>query len=407
FTSQDNDRVELSVLRATTRPLPVPQVFRQDSRFITHFCNIRRPLSQYDLDMLSWFQDLSADERLWLKDLILDLYVPILVADRPVALLGLGPKAGGQPYSDQDLETLMILAGQTGTALENARLMDDLRAVQGDLHRLSGELAETNQQLQRLDQTKADFITIASHELRTPLTQIYGYSDILSKLEADELGDARVVYEFVQGITQGASRLKSVVDAMVDMSLIETGSLRVDPVTLPVGVVVQNAVETMQGGTDRRRVKIRVRDLSKLPYIQADSTRLEQVFLSLLSNAVKFTPDGGEITVSGSLDTSSKTAYVDLMVSDSGIGINPEEQALIFEKFHRSEDLLRHSTDDVGFKGAGPGLGLAIAKGIVEAHEGRIWVESPGRDEENCPGSTFHVRLPVAGPTGGAHPTHS
>ena len=141
-----------------------------------------------------------------------------------------------------------------------------------------------------------------------------------------------------------------------------------------------------------------VDDLSDLPAVRADRDRLEQVFASLVSNAVKFTPDGGEISVSGRLVASAPgETCVDVLVTDRGIGIDPDQIALIFEKFYRPENPLLHSTDDVRFKGAGPGLGLAIAKGIVEAHGGRIWVESPGRDENTFPGSTFHVRLPVDG----------
>lgn len=400
LTPVGDGQVELRVLRATMDSLPDPHLFGINNRFVMHFQNVGHPLSQYDLDMLSWFQAMPVDEKKWLRALAMDLYVPVLVADKPVALLALGPKAGGQPYSGADLETLMTLAGQTGTALDNARLVEDLRAVQNDLHRLNSELAETNRQLQRLDQTKADFIAIASHELRTPLTQIYGYSDILSSLESDELGDAQVVHRFISGISRGASRLKQVVDAMVDVSLIDTGALVLTPEITPLSVVVRNAAETVRSAAERRNVTLTVRDLSDLPYIRADGYRLEQVFVSLLSNAVKFTPDEGQVVVSGRLDSSSTgKAYVELEVADTGIGIDPDQHDLIFDKFYRSEDTLLHSTDDVGFKGAGPGLGLAIAKGIIEAHEGRIWVESSRRDEKRFPGSTFCVQLPVAGPT--------
>jgi signal transduction histidine kinase len=399
LTYRGDGRVLLSVLRATQSPSSSAQAFSLNSRFIVHFRNIGRPLSQYDLDMLSWFQAMRIEEQQWLRELAVDLYVPVVIAGRPVALLALGPKADGQPYSEDDLETLSLLAGQTGTAVENARLLDDLRAVQADIHRLNSELAETNRQLMRLDQTKADFVAIASHELRTPLSQIFGYSDVLASLEGDELSDAQVAQQFITGISQGASRLKRVVDAMVDVSLIETGSLKMQLGMLSLHQVVESAVETVQSAARQRELSVKLNDLSGLPNIRADRTRLEQVFISVVGNAVKFTPDGGEIIISGQLDVSSSGgAYVVVLVSDQGIGIDPDQKTLIFEKFYRPENLLLHSTDDVRFKGAGPGLGLAIAKGIVEAHGGRIWAESPGRDEEDCPGSTFFVCLPVGGP---------
>lgn len=396
LSSRGPDHVELGVLRSTHWPYPAPQLFAASSRFLVHFDRHMRPLSQYDLDMLTWFQFVEPDERRWLKDLTVDLYIPILVADETVALLALGSKAGGQPYSEDDLETLMILAGQTATALENARLLSSLRVVQNDLHRLNTELAETNRQLARLDQAKTDFIAIASHELRTPLTQIYGYSDILSRLDGDDLSDVQVVNEFVDGISRGAERLREVVDAMVDVSLIETGSLKISTHDVPLSLVVESVVEVVEPALQERDLDLVVQELNELPYVQADGGRLEQVFLSLLTNAIKFTPDGGRITVSGRVASSPPEAdCVEVLIADTGIGIDPEQQDLIFEKFYRAENFLLHSTDSVRFKGAGPGLGLAIAKGIVDAHGGRIWVESQGRDEEACPGSAFYVRLPI------------
>jgi signal transduction histidine kinase len=398
YAAQSDGRVELEVLRAIPFPPSPAQTFAADSRFVLHFRNLGQPLSQYDLDMLTWFQAMRSEERQWLKQLAVDLYIPVLVAEKPVALLALGPKADGQPYFDEDLEALILLAGQTGTAVENARLMDDLRGVQAELHRLNTELAETNRQLQRLDQAKSDFVTIASHELRTPLSQIFGYSDVLASLEGEELGDAEVVEQFIDGIARGARRLKRVVDAMVDISLIESGALKMYMTTVAPGEVIERVVELVQSGAGERDVIITVRDLSRLPNVRADEARLEQAFVSLVGNAVKFTPDGKEIVIWGRfVPSSSDGPCVEMAIADQGIGIDPDEMALIFEKFYRPENPLLHSSNDSGFKGAGPGLGLAIARGIVEAHGGRVWAESPGRDEESCPGSTFHVRLPVAG----------
>jgi signal transduction histidine kinase len=166
-----------------------------------------------------------------------------------------------------------------------------------------------------------------------------------------------------------------------------------------VDVVVQNAVETVRSAAGQRSLNWQVHDLSDLPTIEADGTRLEQVLVGLLTNAVKFTPDNGSIEISGMLASpSSDQSYVELQIADTGIGIDPDHRDLIFEKFYRAENPLLHSTDEIGFKGAGPGLGLAIAKGIVEAHGGLIWVESPGRNERTCPGSIFHIQLPVNGP---------
>jgi signal transduction histidine kinase len=396
-TPRSTSEVELRVLGTRGIDGAEPMVFDGGSRFLAHFHNVGRPLSQYDVDRLTWFQAMASGERLWLQALSAEVYIPLLVAGRPMALLALGTKANTQAYSDQELETLMLLADQTATALENARLMDDLRAVQGDLQRLNQELAETNRQFKRLDEAKSDFVTIASHELRTPLSQIFGYSDVLSSMEAEELSDSQVVEQFVSGITRGAQRLKRVVDALVDMSMIETGMLKMAKAPLRVEDVLSASVSTFRRVASARRQNITLDAAPGLPVIEADMGRLGQVFSCLLSNAVKFTPDGGQIKVTARSDRSvTGQAWIEVCVADQGIGIDGEQSQLIFEKFYRPENAMLHSTDEVSFKGAGPGLGLAIARGIVEAHGGRIWVESPGRDEKRCPGSTFFVRLPAA-----------
>jgi signal transduction histidine kinase len=129
----------------------------------------------------------------------------------------------------------------------------------------------------------------------------------------------------------------------------------------------------------------------------ADGKRLGQVFSNLIQNAIKSTPDGGQIRVVGRIieDDNSQQSFIEITVSDTGVGIAAEDLERIFDKFYRVGNVLLHSTGNTKFKGAGPGLGLTIARGIIDAHGGRIWAESPGQDEETCPGAKFHVLLPV------------
>jgi signal transduction histidine kinase len=126
-------------------------------------------------------------------------------------------------------------------------------------------------------------------------------------------------------------------------------------------------------------------------WIYVDPARMMQAIRNVISNAVKFTPDGGRITVDGRM----LKGFIEVIIADTGIGISQEDQALIFEKFGQLGRVDLHSSGKTKFKGGGPGLGLPIARGILEAHGGSIWVESPGYDEEACPGSTFHILIPA------------
>ena len=133
-----------------------------------------------------------------------------------------------------------------------------------------------------------------------------------------------------------------------------------------------------------------------LPDIEADAGTLEKVFYHLIINAVKYTPDGGRIQIEGRpLTEPDQSPAVEISIADEGVGIAPDVQELIFEKFYQTGEVMLHSSGKTTFKGGGSGLGLAIARGIIGAHNGRIWVESPGHDEQTCPGSTFHLVLPV------------
>jgi signal transduction histidine kinase len=135
-----------------------------------------------------------------------------------------------------------------------------------------------------------------------------------------------------------------------------------------------------------------------IPTFYADPQRLYLVFNHVIGNSIKYTPDGGTITISARLlgaDPPSGPRFAQVSIADTGIGIALEDQERIFDKFYGLTEPLRHSSGRTKFKGGGPGLGLAIAKGIVDAHGGKIWAESPGHNEQSCPGSTFHFVLPI------------
>jgi signal transduction histidine kinase len=214
-------------------------------------------------------------------------------------------------------------------------------------------------------------------------------------LEMSE-GDAvspEPVRRMTEGIDKGARRLQTVVDAMLDASLIEVEAFAIHPLPVSLQYVIRQVIGGLEAAAQERHQTITTVGFSSLPDIIGDEARLHQAFRNIITNAIKFTPDDGAIHVRAHLVQEGKA--VEISITDTGIGIDPQHQELIFEKFYRVGDLNLHSTGHTKFKGAGPGLGLSIARGIIEAHGGRIWLESEGHDEETCPGSTFYIVLPL------------
>jgi signal transduction histidine kinase len=256
----------------------------------------------------------------------------------------------------------------------------------------TAEVARANRELARLEQAKTDFISIAAHELKTPLTLIQGYANILH----DILTDERATH-LADGIRRGAERMGMIIEDMLDLSAIDTNrlSLFLEPVNL--NKIIQLITRQLEPALLERQHTLQIIDLDSLPPIEADTYRLHQVFAQLINNAIKYTPDGGQITIVGQTVEATKKmpACVRITVKDTGVGIAPEDKEKIFEKFYRVGNSDLHSTGQTKFMGAGPGLGLTIVKGLVEAHQGRIVAESQGFDMQNCPGSTFIVTLPI------------
>ena len=255
----------------------------------------------------------------------------------------------------------------------------------------ANEVADVQQKLERLDRSKSNFISVAAHELKTPLTLIEGYTamlgDIVIRLEEDRNAD-----RLLNGVHTGLQRLRQIVDDMIDVSLIDNNmlSLNLQPIWMNhiLSLLKKNHVQFV----NERKQSL---ELDKFEggqeILYADPERLYQAFQNVLTNAIKYTPDGGAIAITGRL----LPGFVEVTIADNGIGISAEDQAQIFEKFGKLGRADLHSTSKIKFKGGGPGLGLSIAKGIIEAHGGTIWVESEGYDEAKCPGSTFHILLPI------------
>jgi signal transduction histidine kinase len=363
--------------------------FASNSPFVERLRKGQKVLSQYDIDTLPEFRQIAEEEKLWLKHLGMELYVPILRQNAVIGLLAFGPPAHGTSYYDEDYELMEALADQAALAIDSARLFEQLSVVNQEVGQLTTQLAG-------LDQDKSDFLSIASHELRTPLTHIHGYSRMMMDLTEEELQNPAYVKTIIEGIAKGSERMKDVVDMMFDVTEADVGDINLflGPVTL--AEVIEQATRPYLPALDERRIAFQEKNLNELPTVEADGTRLMQAFENLIGNAIKYTPDGGMITIEGrSTVVDNVGQAVEITVTDTGIGIDPEYQERIFEKFFRVDDTAHHSTGKTKFKGAGPGLGLTLVKGIAEAHGGHVWVESVGHDETNFPGSKFFFVIPL------------
>ncbi len=275
---------------------------------------------------------------------------------------------------------------------EIGTLADNFDAMTERLQQRTVELERANHILEQIDRTKATFIQVAAHELRTPLTVINAYAQILEKNAKTnpELGPIS------KGLLEGSERMSEVVNSMLDISRIDSKTLKVFPEVVHINAMVSKVEKTFMAAWEKRRLTLLTEGLDDLPGIYADPELLQKVFYHLIMNAIKYTPDGGRITVSGKIIwEQAASPELEIIVSDTGIGIDPQHQELIFEKFFQTGEIQFHSSGRTNFKGGGPGLGLAIVRGVVEAHGGYVWAESPGHNEETCPGSRFIVRLPV------------
>jgi len=255
---------------------------------------------------------------------------------------------------------------------------------------ISSEMAKVQKQMQRVDKSKSAFISVAAHELKTPLTLIEGYTSMIEDLIRENKGVS--LESLLAGISTGIERLRTIVDDMIDVSMIDNNLLQLNYQPIQVSQMIDALSIEFKTIIRNRKLTMDIQDYEGgKQWIYTDSARIMQALRNVINNAIKYTPDGGTITINGR----KLPGFIEVVISDTGIGISPENQAVIFEKFGQLGRVELHSSGKTKFKGGGPGLGLPIARGILEAHGGSIWVESKGYDEIRCPGSTFHILLPA------------
>jgi signal transduction histidine kinase len=289
------------------------------------------------------------------------LGVPLLRGRRAIGAILIYRAEPGQ-FADKHIELLKTFADQAVIAIENVRLFNEIK--------------EKSRQLETASRHKSEFLANMSHELRTPLNAIIGFSEVLVERLFGEINDKQA--EYLRDILESGQHLLSLINDILDLSKIEAGRMELEPTDFDLPSAIENTLTLVRERAHRRGIALKRAIDNRLEMIRADERKVKQVLLNLLSNALKFTPEGGQIDVRATL----RDRAAEISVTDTGVGIAPEEQEAVFEEFRQ-----------VGMaskKVEGTGLGLAISRKFIELHGGRIWVTS-----EVGSGSTFTFTLPL------------
>ncbi len=316
-----------------------------------------------------------------------ELCVPLGSGSRVLGTLNV-ESAEVDAFTLDDQRLLSTLGSNLAMLIERARLFEEVEGARAELQQRAEALEQANARLKELDRLKSQFLANMSHELRTPLNSVIGFSEVLIDGLLGEMPPERK--ECVENIYASGEHLMALINDILDLSKIEAGRIELAPERFDVAELIDNVQKTVTPMIEEKSQILTVEigkagdpASTQLPPLNADRIRLRQVLLNLLSNAHKFTPEGNEITLSCSL---ADPATMLFSVSDTGIGIKPEDQDIIFEEFRQADGTATREIE-------GTGLGLTISKRLVEMHGGTIWVESTHGE-----GSTFSFLLPLAGP---------
>ena len=289
------------------------------------------------------------------------LAVPMVREGCLIGCLAVTRNAPGD-FPTATIALLRTLATQSTLAIQNARLFR--------------ELADKSRQLEAASRHKSEFLANMSHELRTPLNAIIGFSEVLSERMFGELNDKQD--EYLKDIHASGQHLLSLINDILDLSKIEAGRMELELSGFDLSMTIDNALALIRERAARRSVELHTTVDERVGQVQGDERKIRQVLLNLLSNAIKFTPEGGRIAV----ETKPMNGFIEVSVTDSGVGIAPEDQEAVFEEFRQV------GTADKKVEGTGPGL--ALSRKLIERHGGRIWVKS-----QVGAGSTFTFTIPV------------
>jgi len=323
--------------------------------------------------------DNSAHKRL-LRSYDAAIAIPLKTEKEVVGVLFLGEKASGDMYSQQDLAVLEIIAPEISVAIENAKSYEEINrfnvTLRQEVKHATTRLKMKNQQLMELDKAKDEFISMASHQLRTPLTAIKGY---LSMLLEGDAGDIKVSqYDFINEAYSGANRMVGLINDLLNVSRMETGRFFLEPKELDIERVVEEEVKQLTNAAKTKGLKLVIEKKGRVPHIWADETKIRQVVMNFMDNAIYYT-NTGTVTVVLRHD---KDDFI-YEVHDTGIGVPRTQIEHLFEKFFRADNARTARPD-------GTGLGIYLAKRVVEDHGGEIIFDSvEGK------GSMFGFRFPL------------
>lgn len=297
-----------------------------------------------------------------LEQIRASLIVPLKIENKLTGILLVGEKLSGEIFDGQELEVLSVLANQVAISLENARLYE--------------ELSSSNAQLMQASRLKSQFLASMSHELRTPLNSIIGFSKVLLNRLDGDLTERQEAY--IRSVHNSGTHLLTLINGILDFSRIEAGKLEMVSEELDLHELIDECIESSMPLARGKQVKLEKNVPLELPRLSADRTKVKQILLNLLSNALKFTTQGRVL-----VGAVAEPDAMRISVADTGIGIRQEDLTRLFEAFQQLDNPVARGA-------GGTGLGLAISKKFVELHGGRIWAES----RENQ-GSTFHFTLPL------------
>ena len=310
------------------------------------------------------------------------LAVPLLVKKKLVGLFLLGAKKSGDMFTNEDIKTLEAIGSQAAIAVENARLYEEMKdfskTLQKEVNRQTKNLREANIRLEQLDKAKSEFISLASHQLRTPLSIIKGYISMF--LEGAWGETTKKQKEHLEKVYTSNERLIKLVEDLLTVSRIESGRLEFDFQLLDLANLTESIIKDFSQIAAKKELYLKyLKPARLLPKVKADSLKIRQVIQNLIDNALHYTEKGG-----ATIQLKTEGNRVVFSIEDTGIGISSEERVTLFEKFSRGKGVTKMHTE-------GTGLGLYLAAKLVEAHQGRIWIESEGKGK----GSVFYFELPV------------